>query len=64
MRFPKQNYTKLPDERIKRKFLWFPKALKSSQYRWLEYANIKEIVTIKAYWGIYIYDWEESEFVD
>lgn len=64
MRFPAKKYTKVPDTRIVRKFLWFPKALKSDQYRWLEYANIKESVTMKPYLGIYIYDWDEVEFVD
>ena len=41
-RFPKDG-----DERVVRKFLWFPRLLwnpdsGSEEYRWLEYAHIKQ----------------------
>lgn len=64
MRFPRNKHLKPSDQRIVRKFLWWPKSLNSNQYRWLEFAKIKECVRLKDYWGILTYDWEEVEFVD
>lgn len=42
MRWPAKKEAELGDSRIVRKFMWFQKKLQSTEYRWLEMANIEE----------------------
>jgi hypothetical protein len=63
MRWPPKNNLKFNDKRIVKKFLWFPRNLNEDQYRWLEYANIEEIVRVESCLGIWRHMWKEMRFV-
>lgn len=64
MRFSKKPSMKLGDQRIVKKFLWIPRSLTSTKYRWLEFAKIREEVQKKSCGGFLAYEWEEIEFID
>ena len=57
------------EEREVRKFLWFPRAYRGAEWRWLEWATILErIVRLDVggsyEWGNYAWRWCEVGFAD
>jgi len=56
-------------ERTTTKFLWYPRQFGTDQWRWLEWAMIKEAVLKidiggSMQWGRYKWAWVEIDFVD
>lgn len=59
----------LGEQRIKRKFLLFPRRFTAAEWRWLEYADITEEVCEvdvggSMEWGNFAYRWVEVGFAD
>lgn len=50
------------EERIVRKFLWCPRQFGYSEIRWLEFANIREVIKEEDCKFSYTYRWVETGF--
>ena len=65
MRLKRKNY-EIGDTRVTRKFLLLPRSFEKGQdYRWLEFANIKEIYNYTGFDSIgSSFEWVEIGFAD
>lgn len=60
---------RLGEKRTVNKFLWYPRYLGQTRWRWLERAQIVEEIREvdiggSMQWGYYSYEWRERGFVD
>ena len=56
----KRRYQEEGDERLVKRFLFFPKSLNGREYRWLEFVTIRQVY----FSAIFNQWWEDKEFID